>query len=242
MKTPAHQWYVVAAVSILMLITAVIFAASHSRPAVSAGGEHVANPVVPVPKDVAVKQPVDNFLEVDFMLRGYCYADSQFRDTEAAGGFGPCENSAHKVKRDLPGDGLFLLAQPTEKTSFGGKPGMQLLLVNRTDDTLKFFACDSRLNIIQEAQDQAGNWQPIEYLPSSFCGNSYHHVYLRPDYSWQFSAPRYRGTFATKLRFTMNLDDGSKLHSNEFEGSVNLAQFTTKQGHQATNIMDPYLD
>jgi len=248
MKTVALQWYVVAAVSMLMLITAAIFAASHNRPAaVPAGGEHVAGPLAAKPKPIAVKpqevvvkKPVDNFQKFDVMLRGYCYANSQLPDTQAPGGFGPSQNSAQKTPRKIDGEGLFLLAQPTEQTTFGEKPGMQVLLVNRTDETLKFAACDSRLSIIQEAQDAGGTWLPIEYLPSSWCGNSYHHVFLKPDNQWAFPAPRYQGHLPTRLRFTMTLEDGAQIHSNEFEGSVNLGQFTHKAGHQPTNIMDPY--
>ena len=126
--------------------------------------------------------------------------------------------------------------------TFAKEPGMRVVLVNQTPDLLTFRASDSHLPIIQEAQDADGAWKPVEYLPSSWCGNSYHRVFLKPAHFWAFAAPRYKGTLKTKLRFSMKLGDGSQLYSNVFEGSVNPKQFTEKRGHQATNIMDPYND
>jgi hypothetical protein len=125
---------------------------------------------------------------------------------------------------------------------FAGGPGMRVTLVNQTRDLLAFPASDSRLAIVQEAQDSAGTWKPIEYLPSSWCGNSHHRVFLAPNHFWTFPAPRYQGTILTKLRFAMVLADGSQLHSNVFDGSVNPEQFTVKQGHAATNVMDSYIE
>ncbi len=55
--------------------------------------------------------------------------------------------------------------------------------------------------------------------------------------------PRYKGELKTNLRF--RLIRGGKeddLFSNEFEGSVNPDQFTKKEGHQPTDVMDPYND
>lgn len=229
-------------VAIVLLIAIVDFVVKGNPPVEPAGGKHVVPRVDAIPVEMAGDPDADNFFSTDDMLRGYCYASSQLTDTEAFGGFGPSNNKAHKVTRTLPGKGLFLLAQPGVVTDFADQKGMRLLLVNASGETLKFLACDSRLSIIQEAQDAEGEWHPIEYLPQSWCGNSYHHVMLKPDYFWEFSAPRYKGILPAKLRFAMTLNDGTQIHSNEFEGSVNLSQFTTKEGHQPTNIMDPYLE
>ena len=38
------------------------------------------------------------------------------------------------------------------------------------------------------------------------------------------------------------LGEAEERVSNEFEGSVNEEQFTVKQGHTPTSIMDPYND
>ena len=66
-----------------------------------------------------------------------------------------------------------------------------------------------------------------------------------PNEFWTFSAPRYQGEFQTKLRFALVRGDRDKpdekpIYSNEFEGSINKEQFTQKQGHTPSDIMDPY--
>lgn len=68
---------------------------------------------------------------------------------------------------------------------------------------------------------------------------------MGPRQFWSFNVARYAGEFRTTLRF--KLTDGRKgtgtpVYSNEFEGSINLEQFTEKEGHSATNVMDPYDD
>jgi len=198
-----------------------------------------AEPVAP--DDMADDPAAQNFVNTKVMTRSYCYAGS-IADPDALGGYGKSDNQPRKVRRNSSGKGLYLLAQPTVVTSWQKQPGMRLVLVNQTANRLSFAASDSRLSIIQEAQDDAGKWRPIEYLPSSWCGNSYHCVFLPVNHFWSFAAPRYQGTAATKLRFALQLDKDTTLYSNEFAGSINPEQFTTKEGHTATNLMDPYND
>lgn len=210
-----------------------------SGSAIKSGAIHLAGAVAS-PPDAARSDPAaTNFISTKVMLRGYCYAGSPV-DTDAPGGFGPCDNDARAVAGSCSGKGLYLLAQPNVVATFGKEPGMRLALVNRTRETLAFQASDSRLPIIQEAIDPHGSWKPIEYLPQSDCGNSHHRVFLSPGAFWAFPAPRYNGAVKTQLRFTLTLADGSLLHSNVFEGSVNPEQFSEKQGNVATEIMDPY--
>lgn len=118
---------------------------------------------------------------------------------------------------------------------------MRLLLVNGTDAEVGFAASDSRLSIIQEAKDSDGNWKAIEFLPSSWCGNSYHRVFLPAKHYWEFSAPLYTGKMRTKLRFALPISDTVTIYSNEFEGSVNSGQFgSRKEGYTSRGLMDPY--
>lgn len=249
MKILSSKRIIAAAVVVSLTIGAVLLAgkkalppllADNSAVAVPAESKHAENSVAAVPDTSKEGPQANNFTDVKYMVRGYCFAKSQGEDSKAPGGFGPCDNEAHEVRPDSPGHGLFLLAQPNVEADFGGTPGMRLLLVNQTNEVLAFQASDSRLSIVQEAKDQDGNWKPIEYLPSSWCGNSFHRVFLKPNYFWEFPAPRYQGSMKTKLRYTLRLADGSEIHSNQFEGSVNSEQFTIKQGHTPTNIMDPY--
>jgi len=178
-----------------------------------------------------------------FMLRGYCYAGSKIPDKQALGGFA---GSSHFPKPIKPGKGLrsgeyYLLANPGESSDFYGKyKGMTLHLINATNKPVAFPAQDSRLPIIQEAKDKSGQWRPIEYLASSWCGNSYHRIFLGSNQYWSFDVPRYAGKFKTKLRFKL---EGEKIiYSNEFEGSINEEQFSIKQGYTPNGIMDPYIN
>jgi hypothetical protein len=186
-------------------------------------------------------------LNIEFMMRGYFFAGSEIEDKRALGGFGTSRNFPKALTPDLgaPGGAVSLIAKPDEEAVFAGKyKGLKVLLVNGTDDRVGFPASDSRLNIVQEALDRDGKWKPVEYLPSSWCGNSYHTVFLGPKEYWEFTAARYAGSFKTRLRFRL---DGVKsqakklpIYSNEFEGGVNAKQFSVRQGHKPTSIMDPY--
>lgn len=196
----------------------------------------------PSPDATAATPDAKNTVNVKFMVRGYCYAGSTIKDEEALGGFGRSRNMPKKIATDAAKSAgkCYLLAQPKVVTNIGKDKGMRLLLVNGTRDTVAFNACDSRLSIVQEAKDKSGKWKPIEYLPSSWCGNSYHRVMLAAGEFWEFSAPRYDGTMTTQLRFRLTEDGKTLLVSNEFDGKINPAQFSVKQPYNPENLMDPY--
>lgn len=182
-------------------------------------------------------------MNVKFMLRGYCRAGSNIADEQALGGFETSDNFPKRLTDEVKARAgqVTLVALAGEPVPFAKEyRGMRLLLVNGTQETVAFRAQDSRLPIIQEARDTQGNWKPVEYLPSSWCGNSYHRVMLGPSEYWEFVAPQYVGAIKTTLRFV--LQGEPLLYSNEFEGSVNAEQFSAKQRHSPTNLMDPYLD
>ena len=79
-------------------------------------------------------------------------------------------------------------------------------------------------------------------------------MYLVNDRAFRFAAPQYVGTQKTMIRFRLDIGRASRggdktpetergpIYSNAFAGGVNPAQFTTKQGHKPTSIMDPYND
>lgn len=186
-------------------------------------------------------------LNIDFMLRGYFYAGSQIKDENALGGFGISDNFPQSIKSDInaPQKKISLIALPDEETVFSGKyKGIKLLLVNATNEKAAFSASDSRLYIVQEALDADGKWKPVEYLPSSWCGNSYHVVYLGANEYWEFSAARFTGKIKTKMRFRLTRDspaaDKNPIYSNEFDGSINKKQFTEQKPYNPSGIMDPY--
>lgn len=183
----------------------------------------------------------DNFTEVKFQVRALYAVCSQRPDRNALGGFGPSDNRPKRVAKPLA-DSLYLLAEPEVAMPLAKGAGMRLLVVNGSKKEVAFAASDSLLSIVQQAQDESGAWRDIEYMPSSWCGNSYHTVYLSPGHGWQLTAYRYQGPQPAMLRFALTQSDGTKIYSNAFEGSIHPEQLTVKQGHQAQNIMDPYLD
>jgi len=228
-KIRVHRKVRTALVVVSLVVATVVWAntpAQSIQTAVSAGNQHTKDVVRAAPDGKVENAAADNFIQVkDQMRADYCAA-SQADDTDAPGGFAKSDSFARKVRAASQGKGLFLLAQPNVLSQFADKPGMRLVLVNQTSNLVAFAAIDSRLNIIQEAQDESGSWRALESLPSSWCGNSYHRVCLAPNYFWEFAAPRYQGPFKTKLRFRMTLADGSQIYSNVFDGSVSPEQFT----------------
>jgi hypothetical protein len=166
------------------------------------------------------------YLTSEKMRAGGCYAGSRIEDKKALGGFGRSDNFPHRIgKMPVRKGECYLEVRPKEAAAFAQKyVGIRLLLVNATDRAAAFQACDSRLSIVQEALDAKGKWRPIEFLQSSGCGNSYHHVFLGSGEYWTLAIPRYEGTLKTRMR--VRLETGKKtILSNEFEGSVNPGQF-----------------
>lgn len=185
-------------------------------------------------------------LNVDFMLRGYFYAGTRIEDKNALGGFGSSDNLPKSASSSMnfPAGQVSLIAMPDKETLFYKEfKGMKLILANTTDEQQAFSASDSRLYIVQEALDADDKWKPVEYLPSSWCGNSYHTVFLGPNEYWEFAAAKFHGKQKTKLRFRLQLSKGERqtfIYSNEFEGSINPKQFTVQKSYTPAGIMDPY--
>lgn len=205
-------------------------------------------PTSPVDAPVPVVPAYAHPLNIGFMMRGYFYAGST--RSEGLGGNARSDNLPRPISelRDVltASDGLHVLALVDQPRTFAGKyDGFRVIVANASHKPLMFNAQDSRLAIVQEALDPHATWQPIEYLPSSWCGNSYHRLELPARSYWEFTAPHYDGDFTTRLRIRVQIDDGDDTHftySDEFPARINRAQFTNEQGHTATNIMDPYAD
>ena len=140
-------------------------------------------------------------------------------------GFAPSKNLPRILDRDAPAGRLSLIALPDEQMPYGKHRGFTVLLVNTTAEEVRFEAVDSRLRIVREAIDAAGRWRPIEFEPRSWCGNSYHTVFLPAGHYWTFTTPVYSGTFATIMRFALTLENGEKLYSNAFMGFIQPGQF-----------------
>lgn len=195
-------------------------------------------------------------LNLDRMNRGYFYAFSK-PDKEDNGGNGRSRNTPKKISKSdhFPQDSLVVLVRPDMKdTIYGNCNGIILFIANSSKKEIQFNAQDSRLYMKVQALDANGEWKDIEYLPSSWCGNSYHTLTLEPKHYWSFVTPVYEGDFKTKLRIKLEYidpNDESKkrwerkeitIYSNEFEGSINPGQFWRKRDYYPNGLMDPYND
>lgn len=181
-------------------------------------------------------------LNINFQLRGNCYAFSSKKYAKKSNGEAHSENIAKVNNGRFEPNliGLFLSKNEFRKIS-KNNIGHTLYLINTTKNKLDFFAQDSRLKIVTEVKNKNGQWTNITYLPSSGCGNSYHKITLGSNEYWEFAQPIYKGNFTTKLRYKLTAKE--KIYvSNEIETSINLEQLNknNKQGHKPKNIMDPY--
>lgn len=186
---------------------------------------------------------------IDYMNRGYFYAASE-RNEYDLGGFGGSDNRPKVIDKShsFPNNSLSIVVQNSR-----GKE-TNVFVTNTTNGQINFRAQDSRLNMKVQALDKEGVWRDIEYLPNSWCGNSYHTLTLKPKQYWAFNTPHYQGDFQTKLRIELKyLDPDNKsrkredrkeqvVYSNEFIGSVNPGQFWRKPDYVPGGLMDPYFE
>jgi hypothetical protein len=191
-------------------------------------------------------------LNIDYMARGYFYAYSTMqRDGSDSEGWAASRNMPKKLEGNELGDkgSLTVYINNKEKAPFAESyAGCKLYIKNPTRDTITFSAQDSRLYMKLQAKDLKGSWKDIEYLPSSWCGNSYHQVKLDPQSYWEFTIPEYQGEQKTVVRAELTYvskSDPKKeevVYSNEVEASINPGQFWNKKEYRPNGIMDPYND
>jgi hypothetical protein len=202
-------------------------------------------------------------LDIDYMNRGSFYAASESKSIENNWdllGWGRSKNNEKQIEAKISAaeNAFSVITKTDEPVNLhdGKVKGFKVYIVNNSQDTVFFMAQDSRLSMNMQALDKSGKWQDIEYLPSSWCGNSYHTLALDPQRLWEFSAPFYKGSFKTQLRFKLlykktkgrGIEIGTgiakelEVYSNEFLGSVNPGQFWRKPGYSPNGLMDPYND
>lgn len=182
-------------------------------------------------------------LDIKFQIRGFCYAYSSSKNKEKSGGEAHSDNLPKKVGSKFSKSGFYLLIDDKDLIILDSTLlGCKLYLVNSSNSLVTFKAQDSRLDIIPEALNKKGEWKPIGYNPSSWCGNSYHTIKLDKKEYWEFEIPIFKGPYKTKMRYTLMLTDSSSISSNEIDTYLNYEQFDSesKQGHTPGNIMDPY--
>jgi hypothetical protein len=192
-------------------------------------------------------------LNIDYMTRGYCTAYSTLKNAGEyqSGGWAISRNFPQKNIPALPfkPNSLSIVIDTNRTDTFGLRYfGYPLYIANTSADTMLFNAQDSRLYLKLQAQTNKGEWKDIEYLPSSWCGNSYHTLSLEPGAYWKFVIPQYEGEFNTLIRAELKYVDPANpqkekiLYSHTFKGSINPAQFWSKKTYHPMGIMDPYFD
>lgn len=195
-------------------------------------------------------------LNIDFMNRGYFYAYSKPNNKDL-GGFGGSDNFPKKISKSVTftKKELSVVVHPELKdTIYGDNNAITVYIGNTTGGKINFNAQDSRLSMKVQALNSNGEWKDIEYLPSSWCGNSYHTLTLDSKHYWTFLTPIYEGEFKTKLRIELKYIDPTDksekrwdkneitVYSNEYEGSINPGQFWNKREYYPSGLMDPYND
>lgn len=195
-------------------------------------------------------------LNIDYMRRGYFNAYSK-QHYQEYGGYGRSYNEPKNIDKSLnfPNNQVSVLIKTDQNVLVDNHwNGYKLYVANTTKKNIDFNAQDSRLYLKIQAQDSSGQWKDIEYLPDSWCGNSYHILTLEKNEYWEFSVPRYQGDFKTKARAALTYNDPKSknkdrseiktitIYSNAFEVSINNSQFWRKQSYYPSGIMDPYDD
>lgn len=207
-------------------------------------------------KDTENKVATLKNLNIDFMNRGYFYAYSKPNKRDL-GGFGSSSNMSKNISKstNLKSNTLNVIVHPElMDTIYESNNAYTVYITNSTKKDITFNAQDSRLYMKVQALDSRGVWKDIEYLPSSWCGNSYHTLTLEPKKLWSFITPVYDGEFKTKLRIELKYidpNDESKkrwekkeitVYSNIYEGGINPGQFWNKRTYYPSGLMDPYND
>jgi hypothetical protein len=196
---------------------------------------------------------IDN-LNIDFMKSGYFHASTKYHINDL-NEFRVSDNQQIKTTNldSFPTNSFSIIIKQDEKKIIDNKyNGIKVYLINTTSNDIIFEAQNRRLNMVVQAKDTKGEWRDIEYLPNSWCGNSYHYLTLESNKYWHFTTPVYEGILKTKLRIRLEYIDtkdikNSKwkkkiitLFSNEYDGSVNPAQFWRKREYYPSNVMEPY--
>lgn len=182
-------------------------------------------------------------LSIDFQFRGNCYAYSSEKNAIKSNGEAHSDNLPNMVDDSFPKGSFYLMIDEKNLSTIDDTfLGCLLYLVNTSGAWIKLTASDSRLNIVAEALNEKNEWTPISFLPQTWCGNSYHTVILDNNEYWSFDIPVFKGTFKTKLRYTLTFANDTKISSNEIVTSLNMGQFDNnkKEGYYSSNIMDPY--
>lgn len=119
---------------------------------------------------VAADKPLKKS-EFNFKLRGCAVGYS--KQVEGFGGNATSSNLPKPAPEDLLTKKALLLAfDPTARPFEDTYEGLTLRLVNASSNEVILNACDSRLPLVQEAQDQSGHWKELNCGPAAIAGTA----------------------------------------------------------------------
>lgn len=183
-------------------------------------------------------------LNIKYKLRGYFYAGSSIEDSTALGGHYSDKNYPKSLEgityNSFENKPLQIIVKEDSIVNFNkNTSGFKVFIINNSKETIKLQAQDSRLYVKKQVFFK-NEWKDIEYLPNSWCGNSYHSVYINPNEFWDFNAPCTKGKIKAKFRYALTINKEQTIYSNIFSGSFNKKQLTKEEGHTPSGLMDPY--
>lgn len=154
------------------------------------------------------------------MLASNYPAKSDLVDAEAPGGFAESKNASWSMADvAIEAQNLKLLVKKNDCCGPGEDCAMIVCLANGTPQTVWLRAADSRLALVRQAKDIAGNWQTIEYRRQVTCGNSFHRVALNAGRAFVWDVPSTSGPIQTKVRYALfGLE--KPVYSNEFDAKL----------------------
>lgn len=185
-------------------------------------------------------------LNLDYKDDAY-YSAYDDKQEQEYNGWSKSNNLPNKIRYETTTTDVSIFIDLTKVDTLQNYAYYSFQVANTTKDTVYFDAEDSRLPIILEAKNAKGEWVQVQDYPHSWCGNSYHKLQLAPTEGWSFKVPLYQGVIKTKFRLALEIakPEGKKtkskiVYSNEYEGSINPAQFWRLAEKFSTNIMSPY--
>lgn len=148
-------------------------------------------------------------LNIDETLVGLCFANTK----------------PLKIDEDFPQGSLYLVANQKEYSiAHINNLGFYLYLVNATPEKVNLDTIDHCLHIIMEVLNENNEWTSISTLPWSWCGNSYFPIQLKSNEYLKFNVPIFNGSYKTKLRFVLRVNEDQEICSNEIETAINFSQ------------------
>lgn len=187
--------------------------------------------------NIKTNQETFEVLDVHFKLRANKLAIGRNKESN---GWYVSENEPQKIDKKILDKEVFLQIDENEFTLVEDKfIANKLYLVNNSSKEICLPAQDSRLNLKMQAKNIFGSWSDIEYIPNSWCGNSYHEICIEHGELWEFPSLQFKGRHKTKFRYKLEYGE-NELISNEIEGYVNNGQFINKQKYFPIDLTDPY--